>query len=221
MLFWWTHHTVVTRSRMSSLLPSDMRSSETLTCSWFSSCTDWRKWSCCCHCLVSCLERTTQRLPSRPSCSEISTCIPSSVCLAVSFCTLHFDCHEHFVLRQYQCGGCSRRLFYKGNVVLSFGYAGGYKHFSRQSPWSRNIATQSVSGGTTVRRLLLLMVTRNLVAIRLKTLSPPIATSTVQVPEEDEEILPPAELFADYFRSARLLIMKLIRHWRRYSVSWG
>ena len=31
-------------------------------------------------------------------------------------CTLHFDCHEHFVLRQYQCGGCSRRLFYKGKM---------------------------------------------------------------------------------------------------------
>ena len=45
------------------------------------------------------------------------------------FCTLHFDCHEHFVLRQYQCGGCSRRLFYKGNVVLSFGYARGLQAF--------------------------------------------------------------------------------------------
>ena len=38
------------------------------------------------------------------------------------------------------------------------------------------------------------MVTRNLVAIRLKTLSPP-----------DEEILPPAELLADYFKKRKAL----------------
>ncbi len=63
-----------------------------------------------------------------------------------------------------------------------------------------------MSGGTTVRRLLLLMVTRNLVAIRLKTL---IATDCnfdlCKFPKEDEEILPPAELLADYFKKRKAL----------------
>lgn len=40
-------------------------------------------------------------------------------------------------------------------------------------------------------------------------------------PKADEEILSPAELLADYFKKRRVLIMKLIRNWRRYSVSWG
>ena len=44
-------------------------------------------------------------------------------------CTLYFDSHEHIILRQHLCRGCSRRLFYKGNVVLSFGYARGVQAF--------------------------------------------------------------------------------------------
>ena len=47
-------------------------------------------------------------------------------------CTLHFDSHEHFVLRQHQCRECSRRLLNEGtHGFYRLDMPEGYKHFSK------------------------------------------------------------------------------------------
>lgn len=117
------------KSDVKSHFPSDMRSSETVVHGSHHVPTE-EEWSCSGHCPRRFSVWSGQHKDSHQDQATQRFQLAYHYPFARQYlCTLHFDCHEHFVLRQYQCGGCSRRLFYKGNVVLSFGYARGLQAF--------------------------------------------------------------------------------------------